>query len=264
MTSMGLDSLVDLLAEAKDIFHELRDAIPEEMDGAGAASDVKASLDKVKEKYIELYMAEHGKRRLGVVDSQKKGDLISSVKFANLKKLKNLSIFSASKVDVIDAELAGLKVCYSLTSDMLRSNHVCTKCGFTLGNGDQPVPGRLASIEEKIDSLLDDWTKVLYNTLSDPGLTEQMEFLKPQQRTVIRDFLNTRKLPEVVDTYFIDAVSTLLEGFEPVSISAEEFLDKLDALGPCDIDTFKGKINEFLKDHTKGKDAEKLRIVLKR
>lgn len=264
LEQMGLDSLVDLLAEAKDIFHELRDAIPEEMDGAGAASDVKASLDKVKEKYIELYMAEHGKRRLGVVDSQKKGDLISSVKFANLKKLKNLSIFSASKVDVIDAELAGLKVCYSLTSDMLRSNHVCTKCGFTLGNGDQPVSGRLASIEEKIDSLLDDWTKVLYNTLSDPGLTEQMEFLKPQQRTVIRDFLNTRKLPEVVDTYFIDAVSTLLEGFEPVSISAEEFLDKLDALGPCDIDTFKGKINEFLKDHTKGKDAEKLRIVLKR
>ena len=199
-----------------------------------------------------------------MVEAQKKGELISSVALANLKKLKNLSIFSASKVDAIDAELAGLKVCYSLTSDMLRSNHVCTKCGFTLGSGDPPVQGRLSAVEEKIDSLLEDWTKVLYNTLSDPGLAEQMEYLKPQQRTVIREFLNTRKLPDVVDNYFIDAVSALLEGFEPVAISAEEFMDKLDALGPCDIDTFKGKISELLKDYTKGKDAEKLRIVLKR
>ena len=264
LEQMGMDSLANPLTKAKDTFHELRDAIPEDLDGAGAAADAKAALEKVKEKYIELYIAEHGKRRLGVIEAQKKGELISSVALANLKKLKNLSIFSASKVDAIDAELAGLKVCYSLTSDMLRSNHVCTKCGFTLGSGDPPVQGRLSAIEEKIDSLLEDWTKVLYNTLSDPGLSEQMEYLKPQQRTVIREFLNTRKLPDVVDNYFIDAVSALLEGFEPVAISAEEFMDKLDALGPCDIDTFKGKISELLKDYTKGKDAEKLRIVLKR
>ena len=264
LDQLGLDALNDLLAEAKDRFREIRDAIPEDLDGEGAASETKAVLEKVKEKYIEIYMSEHGKRRLGVVDSKKKGELISSVKFANLKKLKNLSIFSASKVDAIDSELAGLKVCYSLTTDMLKSNHVCTKCGFTLGSGDAPVLGRISAIEDRIDGLLEEWTKVLYNTLSDPGLAEQMEYLKPQQRTVIRDFLNTRKLPDAVDTYFIDAVSALLEGFEPVAISAEEFMDKLDALGPCDIDTFKNKISELLRDYTKGKDAEKLRIVLKR
>ena len=60
------------------------------------------------------------------------------------------------------------------------------------------------------------------------------------------------------------SIYALLEGFEPVYISADEFIDKLDALGPCDIDTFKNKINELLKDCTKGKDAEKLRIVVKR
>ena len=78
------------------------------------------------------------------------------------------------------------------------------------------------------------------------------------------DKLKTKKLPEKVDNYFVDAVAALLEGFEPVSISAEEFIDKLDALGPCDIDTFKNKINDMLKAYTKGKDAEKLRIVVKR
>ena len=264
LDQMGLSPINDSLMRAKDRFREIRDAIPEELDGEGAAADVKSELAKVKEKYIEIYMNEHGKRRLGIVEAKKKGDLISSVKLANLKKLKNLSIFSASKVDAIDKELSSLKVCYSLTTDMLKANHVCTKCGFTLGNGDAPVQGRISEIEDKIDNLLEKWSQDLYNTLSDPGLTEQMNYLKPQQRTVVLEFLHTHKLPEVVDTFFVDAVSALLEGFEPVAIIAEDFLDKLEALGPCDTDAFKGKISELLKEYSKGKDPEKLRIVLKR
>ena len=209
-------------------------------------------------------MEEHGKKRLNVIDAKKKGEIISSTKLANLKKLKTLSIFSAAKVDAIDTELASLKVCYDLTSDMLLTTHFCTKCNFVLGSSDAPVKGKIADIEDRIDTLLDDWSQTLYNTLSDPLLGEQMTYLKPQQRTVIDQFLKTKKLPEKVDNYFVEAVSALLEGFEPVSISAEEFIDKLDALGPCDIDTFKNKINDMLKAYTKGKDAEKLRIVVKR
>ncbi len=252
------------LDSAKDKFREIRDAIPEDMDGEGAASDVKEILEKVKKQYIDLYFEEHNKKRLNVVDAKKKGEIISSTKLGNLKKLKALSIFSAAKVDAIDNELASLKVCYDLTTDMLKTTHFCTKCNFVLGGSDVPVKGKIADIEDRIDSLLADWSQTLYNTLSDPLLGEQMAFLKPQQRTVIDQFLKTKKLPEKVDNYFVDAVSALLEGFEPVSISAEEFIDKLDALGPCDIDTFKNKINELLKDYTKGKDAEKLRIIVKR
>lgn len=141
-----------------------------------------------------------------------------------------MSIFSAAKVDAIDTELASLKVCYDLTSDMLLTTHFCTKCNYVLGSSDAPVKGKIADIEDRIDTLLDDWSQTLYNTLSDPLLGEQMTYLKPQQRTVIDQFLKTKKLPEKVDNYFVEAVSALLEGFEPVSISAEEFIDKLDAL----------------------------------
>ena len=257
-------TITDALESAKDKFHEIRDAIPEEMDGEGAADDARDVLDKVKKQYIDLYMEEHNKRRLNVIDAKRKGEIISSNKLANLKKLKTLSIFSAAKVDAIDTDLASLKVCYDLTSEMLQTTHFCTKCNFVLGNSDAPVKGKIADIEDRIDTLLDDWSETLYNTLSDPLLGAQMAYLKPQQRTVIDQFLKSKKLPEKVDNYFIDAVSALLEGFEPVSISADEFIDKLDALGPCDIDTFKNKINDMLKDYTKGKDAEKLRIVVKR
>jgi hypothetical protein len=56
---------------------------------------------------------------------------------------------------------------------------------------------------------------------------------------VIDTFIKTKALPEKVDTFFVEAVNTLLEGFEPVSIPADELIDKLDALGPCDVATFK-------------------------
>jgi len=249
---------------AKEKFHEIRDSIPNDMDGLGAATDVKDVLDKVKQQYIDLYFEEHNKKRLNVTDAKKKGEIINSTKFSNLKKLKDISILSASKVDAIANELASLTVCYDLTTDMLKTTHFCTKCNFVLGGNDMPVKGKIASIEDKIDSLLEEWRQTLYNTLSDPLLGEQMTYLKPQQRTVIDLFLKTQKLPEKIENYFIDAVTALLEGFEPVAISADEFINRLDALGPCDIDTFKTKINEILKDYTKGKDAEKLRIVVKR
>ena len=257
-------SISEALNSAKEKFREIRDAIPEDLDGDGAAADVRDILGKVKKQYIDLYMEEHNKKRLNVVDAKRKGDIISSTKLANLKKLKTLSIFSAAKVDAIDNELASLKVCYDLTSDLLKTTHFCTKCNFVLSGSDVPVKGKLSDIEDRIDSLLGEWSQTLYNTLSDPLLSVQMTYLKPQQRTVIDQFLKTKKLPEKVDNFFVDAVSALLEGFEPVAISADEFIDKLDALGPCDIDAFKNKINELLKDYTKGKDAEKLRIVIKR
>jgi len=71
-------------------------------------------------------------------------------------------------------------------------------------------------------------------------------------------------LPEKIDHFFINAIEDLLKGFEPVAIAADDLIDKLGALGPCDIDTFQRKLKDLLDGYTKGKDKEKLRIVVKR
>lgn len=55
-----------------------------------------------------------------------------------------------------------------------------------------------------------------------------------------------------------------MQGFEPVAIAADELIDRLSALGPCDIDTFQHKLKELVDDYIKGKDKEKLRIIIKR
>lgn len=252
------------IESAKDNFRKIRDDILEGISGEESFSNVKDILAKVKAQYVDIYFEEHNKKRLGITDGKRKGEIISSPKLANLKRLKTLSIFSSAKVDSIENDLASLKICYELTPDMLKATHFCTKCNFLMGENEPPVKGRLSAIEDRIDVIIEEWTMTLYNTLSDPILEEQLKFLREQQREVIYTFLTKKSLPEKVDAFFVDAVNALLEGFEPVSIPAAELIDKLDALGPCDVDTFKRKLDSVLSAYTNGKDTEKLRIVVKR
>lgn len=257
-------SLKDAISDAKENFRKIRDDIPQDMSGDASAADVVELLSRVKAQYIDLYFAEHQKKRLGVSDGKRKGELVSSTKLANLRRLKTIGILSASKFDSIDKDLSGLKVCFELTPDMLKTTYFCTKCHFLLGEGDLPVRGKLDELEERMDNLLAEWTKTLLNTIDDPLVLDQKKYLTPDQQSALDAFLKAKKLPEKIDNFFMGAIEALLQGFEPVTINANELIDKLDAIGPCDVDTFKARVTAVVDGYTKGKDKEKLRIVVKR
>jgi len=249
---------------ARDDYEKIRDRIADGDNGETQAAEAEERLGTVKRKYIDMYYSEHQKRRLGVNDGKRKGDLVSSMKLANLKRLKAISILSGSKLSAIENDLAAMKVCYELTPEMLKTSSFCPKCGFHVGENSPAVKGALDAVEEKIDVLWDEWTSSLYYTVSDPQLTEQKGFLKHNQLEAIDDFVKAKSLPEVVDLNFINAITELLRGFEPLAVSIEEMADKLGVLGPLDVDTFKAKVCDFADTLAKGKDKNKLRIILKK
>ncbi|MBS4024829.1 MAG: hypothetical protein KGZ96_04035 [Clostridia bacterium] len=249
---------------AKAKFREIRDNINDEKNGENAAVKVSHELSIVKEAYIDIYFAEHQKKRLSVKDGQRKGELISSSKLSNLKRLKTIDILSTAKLTEIETMLANLKVCYELTPAMLKSSHICTKCGFMMAESGVSVAGQLDSIEDRIDALLIEWTNTLLNTISDPLVLVQKEYLNPEQQRVIENFLKNKELPNTIDNFFINSINALLQGFEPVVINTDELIHKIDEIGPCDVDTFKNKLMDIISVYTKGKDKEKLRIVVKR
>ena len=41
-------------------------------------------------------------------------------------------------------------------------------------------------------------------------------------------------------------------------------MQKIDEIGPCDLDTFKNKLMDIISNYIEGKDKKKLRIVVKR
>ena len=257
-------SLKENIEAAKERFRQIRDDIPVDLDGTGAAVDVNDDLEKIKNEYISIYFDEHNKRRLGISDGKRKGEIMSSRALANLDRLSALSIFSSTKVKSIKDDLSALKICYDLTPVMLKKTYFCTKCNYLLGSNEPPVKGRLDDIETRIENLLFDWTNTLLNTITDPFAQDQMQYLSAEQRRVIEDFIKTKKLPEKVDSFFVDAIKALLNGFEAVEISAVELIDQLENIGPCDVESFRRKIDSYINGYIKGKDQDKLRLVLKR
>lgn len=71
-------------------------------------------------------------------------------------------------------------------------------------------------------------------------------------------------MPKRVDDFFVKAINALLKGFEPVVIDTDDLIKKLEQMPPMDEESFKARVNELISTYTKGKDAGKLRIVVKR
>ena len=258
------DRLKAEIREAKKAFRRIRDAIPTEGSGESAAAEVRSLLSRVKKSYIDAYYDEHDKKRLGLRDGERRAALLGSPALGNLRKLQHLNIFSSAKVAAIEEELSSLTVCYELTPEILKTSHYCTNCGLRMGSTEEPVTGKLEALEERIAALAEEWTQNLCRTLSHPLLQSQIAYLDPREQELLNRFLHEKKLPTPVDGLFVEAVSALLQGIEPVVIPAGELADKLDALGPCEMDVFRSRLEDILAEYTKGKDREKLRIVVKR
>jgi hypothetical protein len=263
MSIESVESVKQKIEDAKGSFRKTRDDIADGKYGETAAMEANEELSAVKGAYIDVYFEEHKKRRLDVKSGKHKSDLISSAKYANLKRLAEIEILSATKFNAIGADLAALKICIELTPEMLKTSHFCPKCGFQLGGADPLVKGAVEKIEDRLDALSGEWTKTLLNTLSDPLVLTQKGFLASDKQKAIDDFLAAKALPEKVDSFFVNAVKELLTGFDAVTVSGTELIDKLSALGPCDTDTFKAKIDEVVTALSKGKDKAKLRIIIR-
>lgn len=257
------DELKGMLLKAKEQFTEIRDEILEGMSGEMAAQRVSNILGDVKAKYIDFYYGEHQRKRLDAGGAKRRNEITESKALSRLKKLRNIEMVSSQKLVQIEQNLSDLKVCYDLTAEELKGSVVCPYCHYVLGDKERNVVGVLDNIEARIDTLSEEWTNTLLDTLSDPIVGEQKKFLSAEQQKVIDDFVASKVLPDRVDDFFVNAITTLLKGFEPVVINTHDFIGKLEALPPMDEAAFSNKIKSILAGYTKGKDASKIRIVVK-
>ena len=257
-------SMKSNIENAKAMFRETRDDILDGTAGDVAAQKVCAELAKVKDKYIEIYFEAHKKKRLGIEDAKRRGKVQESPSLSTLRKLRDIDILSGAKLREIESDLAALKVCYDLTPTELKQSPICPHCRFNLGDKDKNVYGQLDNIEDRIEALVAEWTKKLLETIDDPFVLSQKEYLSAKQAKVIDDFVSARKLPQRVDDFFVSSIQALLKNYEPVVIEVEDLMQKLEQLPPMDEAGFKQKLNELVSAYTKGKDASTLRIVVKR
>ena len=258
------DSLKAEIGQAKTLFREARDSILQGIPGDVAAQKVTSTLTKIKEKYISAYFKEHQKKRLNVVDAKRRANIQQGRKMANIKKLRGIEMLPTIKLSSIEQDLSSMRVCYELMPEMLKTSHICPFCGFKIDKHEMNVFGRLDNIEKRISDLQLEWTQTLIDTIHDPIVENQKEYLTEKQKDIINTFLKSGSLPERVDDSFVNAIRALLQGFEPVIIDSNELIQKIESLPPLEERIFLDEFKRIIDIYTKGKNDSRVRIIIKR
>ncbi len=255
----------DRIRAEREAFERVRDGIRMEDESSDPGTIINNRLNALKEEYISYYTKLHERCRLGVTDSARKGEILEGRTMANLRKLTGIAdILSVAKFrDIVERDLSPLKVCFDLTPDQLKQNHICPHCHLKPSDNETSVKGRLDIIEDKLQKLAAEWTSTLLSSIEDPMVAKDIEYLKPEQKKAVESFLKERRLPDVVDNHFVDAVNTLLKGLDWMEVDIGKLNGIVTSWGPCTADDLKSKLSALVDDWARGRDKNKLRIIIK-
>jgi hypothetical protein len=222
-------------------------------------------LNSRKKEYVTAYLALHTTARLGANGDKRKAELLRDDRLESLKKLATIDLMPASQLSDFQNRIAGLKVCFALTEQEMQAAPVCGHCSYRPASDEPRVQASslLKDADSNLDKLLAEWTKTLLENLKDPTTLAKFELLPAKRRRVVEAFVSADQLPEDLKQDFIQALQEVLSGLSKVVLKLDDLRAALLEGGmPAPPAEIKKRIEEFLANLTKGKDAAKIRIVL--
>jgi len=232
---------------------------------ANQSRNVGAKLQQLKKEYITHYIDLHTKARLGVNDDKRKAALMNDYRLQTLLKLVGIDLMPRQQLTDYQNRLANLKSCFALTEQNLATTPVCPHCGFRPSVETNTASGSqmLEQLDDELDKLLEQWTATLLNNLEDPITQSNInELLQDDDKKQVQAFIDSKELPDVVDSSFVQTLKRILAGLQKVVIKKNDLLAKISDLGPATPDDLKKTLNTYVDELTKGKDPAKVRIVM--
>lgn len=222
-------------------------------------------LAGLKKDYTDLYVAAHGRARLGAKDDKLKSHLLKDARLGQLQRLSTVELMPRQQLSDYQNRLAGLRTCFALTQQDLEASPVCPHCNFRLVSEPGQVSAAQATraLENELDRLYEGWTKTLLANLEDPTTKQNLGLLKPGQRKIVDAFIAAKVLPDDVSHDFVAAIQEALSGLSKVVITTDNLRAALTTAGsPATVPELKKRFDEFLVEIGKGKDPTKIRVVL--
>jgi hypothetical protein len=118
-------------------------------------------------------------------------------------------------------------------------------------------------MDDELDKLTANWTKTLLDNLADPTTQENLALLTAERRKQVESFVKSRRLPDRLSQSFVQALQEALSGLVRVVIKSDGLRAALLVGGtPATPSELTKRFEEFLNSSTRGKDKNKVRIVL--
>ena len=227
--------------------------------------EAQRALADLKQQYVRVYLDLHTRGRLGVNDDARKRRLLNDERLKKVSALATIDLMPRRQLTDFQDRLAGVRSCSGLTEQDLAAAPECPHCGFRPAT--ESIPARagevLSNLDDELDTILCGWTQTLLNNLDDPIISQQLALLDSDERRLVSAFIESRTLPEDLDHSFVHGVRTLLSGLAKVVIATQDLRGALISGGsPATIDEITARFEDYLSERAKGKDRDKVRIVL--
>ncbi|TFG88446.1 MAG: ATP-binding protein, partial [Candidatus Atribacteria bacterium] len=251
-----------LKATRNDILASLQDADISTL--SSQSQGISTRLQKLKQDYINSYIALHTRSRLGVNDDKLKAALLNDQRLQTLQKLAGIDLMPRQQLTDLQNRLAELKSCFNLTEQDLISSPICPHCQFRLSNeGEVQASSLLNQMDVQLDQIIGQWTATLLNNLEDPVIEANVnDLLHEDEGKLVQAFISTKEIPYPLDSNFVQIVKTVLSGLQKIPVKKSELIEKVSEIGPASPVEFKSFLNDYVDSLTKGKDPAKVRIVL--
>ncbi|MCP5271841.1 MAG: ATP-binding protein [Burkholderiaceae bacterium] len=253
------------LKEAQKVRKDLLDKLAADR-GAQKAAEYRQTLSKLKQDYINAYIALHSKARLGVSDEKKQASLRKDPRLATLRALAGISLMPTSQLTEFETKLGNLKGCASLIEGDLGASPYCPHCSYKPANeqGQLVAAGNaLQQLDDELDRLVDSWTLTLLENLEDPTIQANFELLDAAARKLVEAFVVSKQLPDPLLPEFVAAVQDALSALQKIGVTADELKQALLKGGsPATPDDLLKRFETFIADRCKGRDRSKVRVVV--
>ena len=255
---------VDKTKEARDeVLAQLGD--PDKRGSATFRQQARRNLIDLKKAYVQTYLGLHTRARLGVNEDGRKTGLMSDERLKMLQKLSTVELMPRQHLTDFQHRLTGLKTCFALTEQEMDAAPVCPHCGFkpSAEPATASAGTMLDGLDDELDKLVADWTQTLLSNLEDPTTKGNLDLLTPEPKKLVNGFIDKRSLPDELNQDFIRALGEVLSGLQKVQVKTTDLRAALLSGGsPATPAEMKKRFENYLDELTKGKDSDKVRIVL--
>ena len=245
---------------------------PKQRANAGFQRNLGQRLAELRASYQDAYLGLHKKARLSANEDKKKQKLTRDPRLVQLQKLVAVDMMPTQQFTVFqDTLFDGLRTCFALSKQDLDANAVCPHCNFRPAEEHARLHGAsggavLHSLDERLDTMVREWTQTLLDNLADPTVKESLKLLSDSKgKKALKMFVDYEELPDPIDSVFVKALQEVLRGLERVVLSLSSLEQALSKGGlPCEVTQLEERFKEHLGALTKGKDISKVRVVVEK
>lgn len=231
---------------------------------AKAVPGISQELRKLKCEYIAIYLKMHQDARLSAADETKRNRRLNDQRIKILQELTAIEVMPRQKLADFQNKLNALRSCSGLSEAALESAPQCPCCSYSPrqdgvhGSASELLKG----MDEQLDTLLSNWVGMLLSNMEDPITQANLNLLKQDDQTAVKEFIKQREICFPTNPRLVPALREIMNGLQKVSMSLVNVEAALQLNGPAKPEELKQRFSEYVDSLVKGKDQNKIRIVL--